>query len=327
MLNARLSRRSLGRLAASLAAMTVAGAPPALAAAPRSPLPAMRAALFPFASAPFPYHGVKPDDGAEFMDVSTGDGRLGHTSPRGGVYYEDRTYSDNRVLVALPAGFDLRKKAAIVVFFHGNNSTLQRDVVDRQHVPDQLQASGINAALVAPQFAVDALDSSAGRFWVPGAFAQFMAEAANALASLWGSRTARSAFAGLPIILVAYSGGYDPAAYVLAVGGVGRRVRGVMLLDALIAEDDKFAGWIAASHRSAFFFSGYSEASAGGNGALMRQLSARGIGYSTGLPRVLEPGSDTFLATADADHDSYMTEAWVADPMAWLLQRVPGYPR
>ncbi|MDR3470783.1 MAG: hypothetical protein P4M09_03700 [Devosia sp.] len=327
MSGARLSRRSLGRLAASLAALTITGEAPALGAVPRSPLPAMKAALFPFATAPFPYHGAKPDDGAEFMDVSTGNGRLGHTSPRGGVYYEDQTYSDNRVLVALPGGFDLRKKAAIVVFFHGNNSVLQRDVVNRQHVPDQLQESGFNAALVAPQFAVDALDSSAGRFWVPGAFAQFMAEAATALASLWGSRTARTAFGSLPIILVAYSGGYDPAAFVLTVGGVGRRVRGVVLLDALIAEDDKFAGWIGANRRSAFFFSGYSEASADGNGQLMRRLAARGIGYSTGLPRSLDAGDVRFVATADADHDAYMTEAWVTDPMAWLLQRVPGYPR
>ena len=54
----------------------------------------------------------------------------------------------------------------------------QRDVVGRQAVVDQLEASGLNAVLVAPQFAVDALDSSAGHFWLPGAFAAFMDEAA-----------------------------------------------------------------------------------------------------------------------------------------------------
>ena len=323
----RLSRRSLGRLVGKLAAFSfLATGGPAEAAGPSGALPRQKAALFPFASAPFPYHGAQPEDGTEFMDVAAGD-RLGHTSPRGGVYYEDRTYSDNRVLVALPAGFDLRKKAAIVVFFHGNNATLQRDVVDRQHVLDQVQNSGFNAALVAPQFAVDALDSSAGRFWQPGAFAQFMGEASIALANLWGSRTARSAFQGLPIILVAYSGGYNPAAYVLTVGGEGKRIHGVMLLDALVAEGDKFVSWIAHNRRGAFFFSAYSEATAGGNVGVEHMLSSHGISYSNGLPTSLSAGNVVFLPSADSDHDGFMTEAWVSDPLQWLLNRVPGYAR
>ena len=322
---ARLSRRSLGRLAAGFAAFSLGGI--AAAAEPRGAFPALRAELFTFSSAPFPYHGTKPDDGTPFMDVQGDDGRLGHMSPRGGVYYEDQTYSDRRVIVALPGGFDLRKRAAIVVFFHGNNATLERDVNTRQRIIDQLQASNINAALIAPQFAVDALDSSAGRFWQPGAFAQFMAESASALASVWGSRSARNAFAALPIILVAYSGGYNPAAYVLTIGGVGKRVRGVVLLDALVAEDDKFAKWIGSSRRSAFFFSAYSEASAAGNAALMQRLDSSGISYSHGQPGALAPGLVEFLETAGVDHDDYMTNAWVDDPLTWLLNRVAGYSR
>jgi len=322
---ARFSRRALGRLAVGLAALSVTGG--AEAAAPAGPLSKTRAELVRFASSPFPYEGSQPDDGTEFLDTTGPDGRVGHTSPRGGIYYEDETYSDQRVLVAMPQGFDLRHKAAIVVFFHGNGATLQRDVLARQRVLDQLIESGINAALVAPQFAVDALDSSAGRFWLPGAFGQFMGEASTALANLWGARSARSAFAGLPIILVAYSGGYNPAAYSLKLGGVGKRVRGVILLDALIAEDDKFAAWIAASRRGAFFFSAFTEASAGGNGLVMRRLAARDIDYSTSLPKSLSPGVVDFVSTPGLDHDDYMTQAWVNDPMAWLLSRIPGYPR
>ena len=323
----RLSRRSLGRLVGKLAAFSLlATGGPAQAAGPSGALPRQKAALFPFASAPFPYHGEQPDDGTEFMDVVAGD-RLGHTSPRGGVYYESQTYSDNRVLVALPAGFDLRKKAAIVVFFHGNNATLQRDVVDRQHVLDQIQNSGFNAALVAPQFAVDALDSSAGKFWEPGEFAQFMGEASVALANLWGTRTARNAFQSLPIILVAYSGGYNPAAYVLTLGGENNRIRGVVLLDALIGESEKFASWIAHYRRGAFFFSAFSDASAGGNAEVEHLLASNGISYSTGLPTSLSAGNVVFLPSAESDHDGFMTEAWVSDPLQWLLNRVPGYPR
>ena len=42
----------------------------------------------------------------------------------------------------------------IVVFFHGNGATLERDVRDRQLVPQQISDSGVNAVLLAPQLAV-----------------------------------------------------------------------------------------------------------------------------------------------------------------------------
>ena len=81
--------------------------------------------------------------------------RRGHTSPRGGIYWEDKTYSDQRVLLHIPKGFDPRRPALMIVFFHGNEATLARDVRDRQQVPRQVAESGLNAVLVAPQFAVE----------------------------------------------------------------------------------------------------------------------------------------------------------------------------
>jgi hypothetical protein len=41
-----------------------------------------------------------------------------------------------------------------------------------------------------------------------------------------------------------YSGGFVSAAYSLHVGGLGSRVIGVVLLDALYGELDKFSSWI-----------------------------------------------------------------------------------
>ena len=321
-----LSGRSLGLFAAMLIAalLTIAAPDVASAAPPKGPLPAAKVALFPFATAPFPYRGTQPEDGTEFLDVQDGD-RLGHTAPRGGVYYEDQTYSDNRVLLAMPQGFDLRRKAGMVVFFHGNDATLERDVIGRQRVLDQLTQSGLNAVLVAPQFAVNAMDSSAGRFWVPGAFAQFIDEADSDAANLWGSRSARGAFAAMPIILVAYSGGYDPAAWVLSVGGENRRIKGIILLDALYDQEEKFTAWIRKYWRSAFFFSAFSDAAAAGNAQLERSL--RGIPLRSGAPEQLDPGSVTFLNVGGAGHDNFMTQAWVDMPLRWLLSRIPGYPR
>src|SRR5688572_23266633 len=221
---------------------SVAVALPAIALA-QSPLPVTRNALVPFDVSPFPYRGIAPKTGKPFLDVEEGE-RRGRNTARGGVLWEEATYSDRRVLLSIPRGFDLRKPSMIVVFFHGNGATLSRDVRNRQQVPRQIVESGLNAVLVATQFAVDAADSSAGRFWEPGVFAQFMSEAANQLARLHGAARAKAVFERAPIIIAAYSGGYLPLAYVLAVGGATERIRGAILLDALYGDHDKYLDWL-----------------------------------------------------------------------------------
>src|SRR5262249_49412905 len=71
-------------------------------------------------------------------------------------------YTDPRVLLHIPQGFDIRKPGIIVIFFHGHRATITRDVLARQRVAEQISLSKANAVLVAPQFAVNASDSSAG---------------------------------------------------------------------------------------------------------------------------------------------------------------------
>ena len=87
------------------------------------PLPSSKTALVPFEISPFPYRGDVPDKNRPFIDVTDG-GRLGHNSARGGTYWEDQTYSDRRVLLHIPRGFDPRRPALMIVFFHGNEATL-----------------------------------------------------------------------------------------------------------------------------------------------------------------------------------------------------------
>jgi hypothetical protein len=291
-----------------------------------SPLAEAKSAFAEFRTTPFPYRGIIPDKDKPFIDIVE-DGRRGHTSPRAGVYWEDETYSDRRVLIFLPKAFDLRRPAVIVVFFHGNDATLARDVIDRQRVPDQVANSGLNAILVVPQFALDAKDSSAGNFWRPGVFARFLDEASGKIAEVYGAPDKRKAFARLPVVLLAYSGGYNPAAFAVALGGANKRVVGVMLLDAIYAEEDKFADWIA-RHRKAFFFSAYSDSSKPGNDNLARLLDARHIAYERSPPAQLTPGSVTFLAAdPETPHEEFVTAAWVTNPVQWLLSRIPGYPR
>jgi hypothetical protein len=152
---------------------------------PDSPVPIPRMTsrthkvLVALQNTPFSYCGQNPAAGRDILDYQDGEHR-GHTSPRGGVRFEDNTYFDKRVLLPIPSGFDPGRQPAIVVFFHGNNATLERDVVRRQQVANQLARSGLNAVLVAPQFAVDTPDSSAGHFWEPRFFRRFLGEAAVA---------------------------------------------------------------------------------------------------------------------------------------------------
>jgi hypothetical protein len=208
-----------------------------------------------------------------------------------------------------------------VIFFHGNEATLSRDVVDRQQAPRQLAESGLNGVLIAPQMAVDAMDSSAGRFWKPGALAEFLEEAEGKLAQLYPG-TSRSTFARMPVILVAYSGGYLPTAFTLAQGGASERVRGVVLLDALYGEQDKFADWIERAHDRAFFVSAYSRSSHDQNEALRGRLVQAGVNVQEGMPERLGPGVVAFINAGDADHNGFVNSAWTSEPLRDVLARI-----
>lgn len=290
------------------------------------PLAQARTALVPFQTAPFPYRGTLPGSGAPFLDVNE-NGRRGHTTPFGRLYWEDETYSDSRVLLHLPKGFDVRRPSVLIVFFHGHGATLERDVLRRQRVADQITRSGANAVLIAPQFAVDAADSSAGRFWEPGAFGRFMGEAAEALAKLHGDRKSIRSFAAAPVIFVAYSGGYHAAAHAAINGGLKKRLRGVVLLDALYGDLGKFTSWIE-NDRSAFFVSSYLGSTREKNVELASILAAKDIGYATELDRPLHQGDIAFISGGeDVSHRSFVTRAWVENPIEDVLRRLPGYRR
>jgi len=208
--------------------------------------------------------------------------------------------------------------------FQGNGATLQRAVVERQRVLAQVEASGLNAVLVAPQFAVNALDSSAGNFWTPGAFARFMGEAGQELAKLTGAKAAR--FDAMPIVLAAYSRGYNPTAAALKNGDAGGRLPDVILLDAVFDESDIFAGWIAGHATTRFFVSAYGESSASGNAEIVRLLGSHDVRVSSDPPARLVAGTVAFISS-HAAHDTFVTRAFVDNPLQWLLARLHGFPR
>ena len=126
----------------------------------------------------------------------------------------------------------------------------------------------------------------------------------------------------MPVVVVAYSGGYMPAAYSLVGGGAGDRVRGVVLLDALYGEGDKFARWIEAVRGGAFFVSAYSASTRDQNAALRERLQRDGVRVESGLPGDLRPGTVAFVDSGDVNHDDFVSVAWTSDPLSAVLSRV-----
>ena len=276
-------------------------------------------------SSAFPYLGNNPRTDEPFLNVTNGD-RRGHRGLGGKVFWQDETYNDNRVLMHVPENFDVRKPAVIVVFFHGNGATLERDVRDRQLVPQQISDAGVNAVLLAPQLAVDAADSSAGKFWQRGGLKRFVTESSEHLARLYGDPGTAKAFANMPIVIVGYSGGFVPAAWSLEVGGLGNRVRGVFLLDAVYGELDKFASWIV-DNRSGFFVSAYTRYTKRHDNELMQMLKEKGIAIAEDMDGPLRPGSVVFVETPEGvTHRDYVTHAWTENPVKEVLVKMAATP-
>ncbi len=114
-------------------------------------------------------------------------------------------------------------------------------------------------------------NSSAGRFWERGVFAQYLAEAAQRLTRLYGDERVRGVFDRAPVVIVAYSGGYHPLAFILKSGTIDDRVRGIILLDAPFGDLDKFADWLARKPAS-FFVSAYGKTARDDNGQLQKAV-------------------------------------------------------
>jgi len=280
--------------------------------------------LMEFESAPFPYDGKNPVTGKPFFNVFY-DGRFGRRGARGQVYWENETYTDPRVLLHIPKGFDIRKPAVMVVFFHGHGAKIDRDVRDRQQVAAQITRSDANAVLVAPQFAVNAADSAPGAFWEPGFFDEFLSEASEQLALMLGQPKTVRTFFRMPIIFVSYSGGFVPTAWALRLGQIQDRLRGIVLMDSLYGELEQFEKWIL-SNRRGFFISGYLGSTRARNLQLQNDLTEKGIKIAKSLDGNIRPGSVVFIAGHPEDsHRNYVTQAWTTDPIADILNRLPEY--
>jgi hypothetical protein len=129
----------------------------------------------------------------------------------------------------------------------------------------------------------------------------------------------------MPIIIVAYSGGYLSAATSLERGGLKGRVRGVVLLDALYGELGGFADWIS-RNRSGFFVSSWTRSTQGRNAELERMLSDRDVTFARALRTANLNGSVVFLPGEDGiRHRDFVNHAWANKPIKDILVRLPEY--
>jgi hypothetical protein len=323
--HARVLRKTVKKAAPR--ALAKAAAPALAVRAPAGPQPLKEAKtqLVEFNASAFPYRGLIPGTNKPFLDVRDGK-RRGHTTLRGEVCWEDTAYSDRRSLLYLPAGYNPQLPSLMVLFLHGQGATLERDVMARQAVPRQIAESGKNVALVAPQLAFDAGDSSAGNFWRPGHLATYIDEAAERLMRLYGDKRVGPHFNAAPVVIVSYSGGYLSTAYALERGGALYRVKGVILLDSLYGDEEKFAAWASARRRLGFLLSAYTDSTKDSNATLESLLTKRRIPYASTLPKTLAPGTMAFVACGGIDlHGDFVTHAWTADPMKQALAMIPAY--
>jgi hypothetical protein len=164
--------------------------------------------------------------------------------PSGGSPYRDDT-----VVVFVPEHFRFREPegAAVLVHFHGHNTTADR-AIEAHALREQLADSKQNAILVVPQLATMAADSSCGKLETPGGLLRLLREALMTAAVTGRGVLGDAAFPRDTrlgtVCMSAHSGGYHAAASSLRVGAVD--IRELYLFDALYAETDVFRDWVIA---------------------------------------------------------------------------------
>jgi hypothetical protein len=150
-------------------------------------------------------------------------------------------------------------------------------------------------------------------------------EAGERLTRLYGDPRVGRTFANMPIIIVAYSGGYLSAATSIERGGLKNRIQGVVLLDALYGELDGFASWIG-SNRSGFFVSSWTHSTQRRNAQLEEMLADRDVSLGHALAMNRLDGKVVFLPGDDGiRHRDFVNHAWADKPIKDILDRLPEY--
>ncbi|MBF0176073.1 MAG: hypothetical protein HQL63_04395 [Magnetococcales bacterium] len=279
--------------------------------------------------APFPYDGPSGDTEQPFFDhTDPVTGQRVHTVDSGMAYPESLHYQDNRVLIHLPPAFRPDAPFEILVFFHGHHTEIVRTLVEEMALLQQLDAANRNAVLVAPQMALNAADSSPGKLYLPRGFSNMLKDVARVLGREVDKRFA-ARFKRAPVILAAFSGGYRAVAYTLDRGFSGpgerdKRLRGVILLDALYGEPDKFADWLWHGRRRGFFVNLYGPSSESLARRLEQDLTEQKQTWHDTLKRRIKSKGIYSLAV-ETPHETIFLDGPPHWPLAEILGKVGGH--
>ncbi len=155
------------------------------------------------------------------------------------------------VIVSVPQGFDATAPIDVVVFVHGFNNCITNIVSDDNLVctpggplrnayqlATQLEASGRNALLVAPEVAFDKATGDPGTLGTAGGFRALLEETLLGVPPPLGPLGLASIGR---VIVAVHSGGYRAVASMITIGDV--RVDEVWLLDALYGNALSYDQW------------------------------------------------------------------------------------
>ena len=272
--------------------------------------------------APFPFEpdGHAVDVPPFFADGSGPQGQ--RVRVVGGRRYGEARYRDDRVLLHRPPGFDPARPWRFLLFLHGHRSALLRSVVGAHRVPEQVDRSGTNNLLIAPQLARNAADSHPGKLSLPGGPSRLMADVAAVTAQEFGLDP--SAAARTPVIVAAFSGGYRAAAAALRDPGFAARVQCLLLLDALYGEFDTFVDWKTGVGRQAFLAALHGAGTRDNTLLMARRLRDAGIPVARRLPRRIVEGV-VALAAVRSPHLQIPVDGPPRWPIAAVLRRLERF--
>ena len=128
-----------------------------------------------------------------------------------------------------------------------------------------------------------------------------------------------------PIVLLGYSGGYKPIAYVLDRGGGNERLDGVLLVDALYGEFEKFENWFRQNHRDRFFVSLYTSSTQQYNLKLSQDLQEENLPLKREIPGKIQRGL-AYFGHSPAEHQDVIQVGPPADPIELMLKGVYHEP-
>ncbi|MBF0609999.1 MAG: hypothetical protein G8345_06315 [Magnetococcales bacterium] len=275
--------------------------------------------------APFPYDGMVADTNQPFFDkMDPENNQRLHTVNDAVSYPESPYYQDNRVLIHLPPSFKPNKPFDILVFFHGHKTELVRTLIKEQALLQQVNNINRNLVLVAPQMVLNAQDSSPGKLYQSQGFANMLNDVSLVLGKKFGKRLA-ARFGKASVILSAFSGGYRAVSFVIDRGFFtkderNQRLKGVILLDALYGETEKFADWLTDRDRQGFFVNFYGLSSTPLSQNLEQDTEKQGVVWQRSLQGNILP-KEIYALSVDTPHQTIFLSGPPEWPLVDILKR------